>query len=362
MYGYFESTVTHDALVEMFPGKRPFVLTRSSSFGTGTQSFHWLGDNDSSFSSLKASVPGTLSFQLFGIPFVGPDICGFNTDATAELCTRWFELGAFYPFARNHNSDAKGSPQYPWTFGQETLDIFKTVFEARYKLLPFFYTLAFQTTQGGMMWRPLSFQYPTDGNTYSIDTQALIGDALLLSPVLEEAVEQVTAYLPSQDRWYDFWALGEETRNGWVVLDAPLEVIPVHIRGGSIIPLQRSASTSAAARLTPFTIIVAQSAQNTANGELYLDDGVSLDVDGLYSFITFNLAGNVLTSTIEHGGYIPSKQTAIESVVILGAKSATSVQVNGASYSNFSLDTEKQVLTISGLSLTVTTPFMVKWN
>lgn len=78
--------------------------------------------------------------NLFGIPFVGADICGFEGNATRELCTRWTQLGAFYPFMRNHNS-INMSPQEPYVFGDHTTNIMRAALLARYTILPYFYTL-----------------------------------------------------------------------------------------------------------------------------------------------------------------------------------------------------------------------------
>ena len=84
--------------------KRPFVLSRSTVLGAGKYAFYWLGDNHSTFEDMRNGVNGIFQFQIYGIPMVGDDICGFNGDSNDELCARWMMLGALFPFSRNHNS------------------------------------------------------------------------------------------------------------------------------------------------------------------------------------------------------------------------------------------------------------------
>jgi lysosomal alpha-glucosidase len=92
------SPATKNAL-ESYLQQRSVVIGRSTFAGTGHNSAHWLGDNYSTFQAMYESIAGILTMNLFGIPLVGADICGFNGDTTEEICTRWIELGAFYPFA-----------------------------------------------------------------------------------------------------------------------------------------------------------------------------------------------------------------------------------------------------------------------
>lgn len=97
-------------------GKRPFIISRSNSVGSGHFAGHWTGDNVANWEFLRLSINGNFLYQIFGVQMVGSDICGFNEHTTEELCSRWYQLGAFYPFSRNHNVDT-GRPQEPYAMG-----------------------------------------------------------------------------------------------------------------------------------------------------------------------------------------------------------------------------------------------------
>ncbi|NXH98309.1 SUIS protein, partial [Pachycephala philippinensis] len=103
LYGYSMILSSKKAIETVFPGKRSFLISRSTFMGSGKDSGHWLGDNSATWDHLRWAIPGMLDFNLFGFPYIGADICGFTENTTEELCRRWMQVGAFYPFSRNHN-------------------------------------------------------------------------------------------------------------------------------------------------------------------------------------------------------------------------------------------------------------------
>ncbi|RCN42127.1 hypothetical protein ANCCAN_11920, partial [Ancylostoma caninum] len=93
LYGLFESMITVKAQHKATK-KRGIVVSRSTFASSGHYGGHWLGDNAASWDDLRSAVIGAQEFNLFGIPYIGSDICGFNRDATEEMCLRWQQLGA----------------------------------------------------------------------------------------------------------------------------------------------------------------------------------------------------------------------------------------------------------------------------
>ncbi|CAF4722082.1 unnamed protein product [Rotaria sp. Silwood1] len=273
MYGYFEAKATNLALKEI-RRKRSFVLSRSSFAGSGQYTAHWTGDNSATYKDMYFSISGV--FNMFGMPNVGADICGFRDDTTEELCTRWMQLGAFYPFMRNHNGAQKD--QDPAAFSWTAQQIMKQALITRYSLIPFWYTLHYRAAIASeTLLQPLHFEFFNDNKTLGIDQQFLIGRAILVSPNLVSKATTVNVYIP-EDVWYQF-SSGVKVKVVGVFtdLDAPLEKINVHVRGGFIIPMQMPGANLMVGRGNPFTLLVAQSALGNASGNLFWDDGDSIE-------------------------------------------------------------------------------------
>uniref|UniRef100_A0A0M3IMP0 Sucrase-isomaltase, intestinal n=1 Tax=Ascaris lumbricoides TaxID=6252 RepID=A0A0M3IMP0_ASCLU len=99
LYGLYHSIATQKAL-QSSTSKRGILISRSSYPSGGHYAGHSLGDNRGSWSAMRTSVIGIQQFNMFGIPYVGADICGYYDNVTVELCLRWHQLGAFYPLMR----------------------------------------------------------------------------------------------------------------------------------------------------------------------------------------------------------------------------------------------------------------------
>ncbi|KAL1129226.1 hypothetical protein AAG570_013755 [Ranatra chinensis] len=243
LYGTMEMIVTSFTM-GMLRNSRPFVISRSSAPSLGNYGGHWTGDVRSTWDDMKHSVADLFSFSLFGVPLVGADICGFNGNTSVDLCQRWSQLGAFYPFSRNHNSDDTIA-QDPVSLGDAVASAAKKALKIRYMLLPYLYTLfADNANDRTPVVQPLFFQFPEDAETYSIMTQFMWGRSLLFAPVLEEGMTYVKVYLP-KGVWYNGYTKERILSKGqYFATPAPLDTIPIFTRGGSIIPEQIPGQTT----------------------------------------------------------------------------------------------------------------------
>ncbi|KAM8947191.1 lysosomal alpha-glucosidase [Pelodytes ibericus] len=363
LYGLSEAVASHYALISVRK-KRPFIISRSTFASHGHYAGHWTGDVESTWDQLYHSVPAILLFNMYGVPLVGADVCGFVGDTTEELCVRWSQLGAFYPFMRNHNTRGTKS-QEPYVFSEQAQTAIKTALYIRYSLLPYLYTLFYKAhSSGETVARALFIEFPSDPNTWTIDRQFLWGEALLITPVLEQGKTEVNGYFPAGTWYQPGLGKGIQSKGQWINLSAPLDFINLHIRGGYILPVQTPRLTTEEMRKNDLTLVVALSAQGIARGDLFWDDGDSLETfeKGDYTQVLFLAKNNVVLSEVIRVNS-QSDGLKVGIVAVYGISTPpTAVLVNGVASEDFSYNMVTKVLSIDELSLPIGKEFTITWT
>ena len=251
LISFYESKYTYEYL--QFDLKiRPFILSRSTTLGAGKYAFHWLGDNRSTYDDLKYSISGLFNFNIFGIPFSGADICGFTKNSNKELCIRWYNLGIFYPFMRNHNSN-KSKDQFPWSFEENNkkekynaINIIKKNINLRYSLLRYLYSQLFliSLNEKSSLFKPVMFEFPNDENSYKdIESKVMFGEAFLICTFYNISEEEKIFELPDSN--FNEYLSGKSImnngqENNTIKLSGNLDLVHIFMRGGYIIPYQNT--------------------------------------------------------------------------------------------------------------------------
>jgi alpha-glucosidase len=236
VYGQLMARATAEGSGRSRPGERTFTISRAGYAGIQRHALNWTGDNESSWEHLRLSIPMVLNLGLSGQPFSGPDIGGFSGHCNGELLARWTQVGAFLPFFRNHSA-ISSHRQEPYAFGDPWESICRRYIELRYRLLPYTYTGFWQAAERGLpVARPLALAFPADRRVASLDDEYLFGDALLVAPILSPGGVGRGVYLPRAG-WYDFWTGESHLGPDDVPAHAPLEVLPLYARAGSVVPM-----------------------------------------------------------------------------------------------------------------------------
>ena len=265
---------TYDGLERLRPDRRPYVITRAAYAGIQRYSTMWTGDTNSTWEALALNIPMFTSLGLSGEPFVGSDVGGFIGRGNGELLVRSYQVSFLAPFCRNHKV-IDGYDQEPWRFGKYYEDIIRKYLKLRYTLLPFLYTTLEEAHRTGVpLFRPLMLNYQNDESTYNLDDQFMIGDDLLVAPIMKPDVTRRLVYLPAGS-WYDYWTNRKYVGGTMISVEAPLDTVPMFVRAGAIIPTAPPLNYVGEKPVETITLNVYPDDTGTASTTLYEDDGLT---------------------------------------------------------------------------------------
>ena len=275
IYGMLMTNACWNGLKKRFPNRRFLVLSRSAYPGIQKYGGVWTGDNHSWWEHILQEMINIQNLSICGIFFCGFDVGGFGGDVTPDLLVRFYQLGAFTPFFRNHSAIGT-KRQEPWVFGEYYENLIRETIELRYSLIPYIYSsYMIGVMKNEPLVRPLFFEFQDDPVTHTIEDEYMFGSSILVAPVYRIGQEKRTVYLPKV-KWL-YIPTGEIMEPGWRVVDAPLEVIPFFQKEDTIIVKmdpQNFMFEKDVERLY-FHVFLNEKAEI----ELYEDDGISFSFE-----------------------------------------------------------------------------------
>ncbi|HEY1803387.1 MAG TPA: TIM-barrel domain-containing protein, partial [Terracidiphilus sp.] len=324
-YPLFHTASVYDGFRRDFgDSRRVMILARAAYLGAQRNgTVFWSSDIVSTWDMLKRSVPAGLNFAASGMPYWDTDIAGFfspslpadyhaehkplidgsdvrgtigNYEDYPELFVRWFEWGAFQPVMRAHG---ERNHNEVWAYGKQAQPILAKYLKLRYQLLPYTYSVAYRSyLTGAPYMRALFMDFPEDPKTANIPDEYMYGPAFLVAPVTEQGATHRTVYLPAGCDWYNYWT-NERLHGGQTILvDAPIDTLPLFVKAGSIVPLGSEVQSAqqpqsiASVRVYP-----------GADGKftLFQDDGKTYDYEKIGGKLT-NLTWDDAAHQLKHDG------------------------------------------------------------
>jgi alpha-glucosidase len=237
IYGLQMARSTYEGTSKLMD-RRPLILTRAAYAGAQRYTAIWTGDNVASDEHMMLGCRMVNSLGITGMAFSGVDVGGFMGDASEDLFARWLTIGTFTPFFRVHKHyDYKMSE--PWSYGPITENISRNYISLRYRLLPYIYSAFYEANKTGV---PVS-RTLIIGNTfdticwhYAYQNQYMFGPSLLVAPV-ESTKSTAKVYLP-KGTWFDFFTGKQFDGEQELLIECPIDKLPVFAKGGSFIPMQ----------------------------------------------------------------------------------------------------------------------------
>ncbi|MBV9180447.1 MAG: glycoside hydrolase family 31 protein, partial [Acidobacteria bacterium] len=251
IYDGFRRDVSHRAL----------ILSRDSYLGAQRNgAMFWSSDISPTWDTLERQIPTGLDFTASGMAYWTQDIGGWQYlpknhsplhpplidpsdarenvgayDDYPELYTRWFEYAAFLPIFRAHGSRRFNEV---WSYGKQAEPILEKYLRLRYELMPYIYSLAYQTYQSGAPYmRALFLDFPEDPQVADLRDEYMFGPAFLVAPVTKQGATRRKVYLPAGTDWFNYWTKQRIAGGQNIEVEAAIDTLPLFVRAGSILPM-----------------------------------------------------------------------------------------------------------------------------
>ena len=273
------------------------IWARSAWAGSQRYPLHWGGDAGNTDTSMAATLRGGLSFGLSGFTFWSHDIGGFTQKPGEDLYRRWTAFGMLSSHSRCHGAP----PREPWEYSPAFLEYFRRADELRYRLMPYIYAQAKDSSERGLpMVRALFVEYPDDPGAWQVEDEYLFGSDLLVAPLLESGETSREVYVP-KGQWIDYQT-GKVVQGGWQKAEAGWLAAVILVRDGVIIPHMKPAQSTAQLDWKNLELVVYSVNGQTAQGLACLpSDNVLRRLDvvkrrNVFTLSTDPFAGKATTS------------------------------------------------------------------
>lgn len=229
--------VAKEALAEMYPNERPYIINRAGFAGVQRYAQVWGGDNLTDWRTVKFNIATIMGMGLSGCANMGCDIGGFAGPAPeGELLLRWIQSGIFQPRFTINSANSDNTVTQPWMY-EENLPYVRAAYAQRYRMLPYLYSMMYEASvKGTPVMRPLFMEFPEDKKCYTDQNLTfMFGPAVLVANVVEKGAKTRTIYLPAGTKWYDMNDQMREYEGGQTIeIPVDLGSIPMFLRGSAI--------------------------------------------------------------------------------------------------------------------------------
>ena len=294
VYPLFHTAALYDGFRKDQPERRALILSRDAFTGAQRNgTIFWSSDIYPTWDTLKRQIPTGLDFAASGLTYWSNDTGGWQdlpaehhpahpplldpSDARAnvggyddypELYTRWFQYAAFLPIMRSHGSRVTNEV---WSYGKQAEPILEKYLRLRYQLMPYIYSLGYQTwLTGAPFLRALPLDFPDDPKVTDLRDEYMFGPAFLVAPITDQGATSREVYLPAGVDWYNYWT-NERVKGGQTItVQAPIDTIPLFVRAGSILPLGSPVESTHEAQAIDHVRVYPGA---DANFTLFSDDG-----------------------------------------------------------------------------------------